>query len=101
MNNNLTQLCDIDRQLLIYLEKDEINAEEIVVLVDKREQLLAETFKQIAETPELIDKQQWQEAISRTTKVVTLMQKRTSEIAEHLKKYRHGNKSVQVYKKFL
>jgi len=101
MTNNLTLLRDLDLLLLSFLEKDEINAEEIVHQVDKREQLLQTILQQIEKTPEVIDNDEWQAAIERTKKIVLLMQANTDKIAEHLKKYRHGNKSVQLYKQFL
>ncbi|MGF1754387.1 flagellar protein FliT, partial [Vibrio makurazakiensis] len=41
------------------------------------------------------------EAIERTKKLVALMQTETSQIGKDLHKFRHGNKSVQQYKKFL
>ncbi len=101
MFNELTQLRELDLVLLSFLEKDEINAEEIIEQVDKREQLLKSILQQIEQTPEIIDKDEWQAAIERTKKVVLLMQANTDKIAGYLKKYRHGNKSVQLYKQFL
>ncbi|MBD1556037.1 flagellar protein FliT [Vibrio sp. S9_S30] len=101
MSNILTDLSDLDRQLVSFLEKDEIMAEEIVAVVDKREQLLQSVLQEFEKSPELINKEEWKDAVVRTQKMVLLMQANTNKIAEHLKKYRHGNKSVQQYKKFL
>ncbi len=101
MSNILTDLSDLDQQLLSFLEKDEIIAEEIVDCVDKREQLLQRVLQEFGHSPDIVNQQEWQRAVERTQKIVLLMQVNTNNIAEHLKKYRHGNRSVQQYKKFL
>ncbi|MDP2575163.1 flagellar protein FliT [Vibrio penaeicida] len=101
MSNILTDLSDLDQQLVSFLEKDEIIAEEIVAAVDKREQLLQSALQEFEKSPDLVNKEEWQQAVERTQKIVLLMQANTNKIADHLKKYRHGNKSVQLYKKFL
>ncbi|BCL70714.1 conserved hypothetical protein [Vibrio nigripulchritudo MADA3029] len=101
MSNYLTDLSELDRRLLSFLEKDEINAEEIAEAVDKRELLLQSVLHEFEKSPDLVDKEEWQRAVERTQKIVLLMQANTNKIAEHLKKVRHGSKSVQLYKKFL
>lgn len=94
-------LCDLDRDIANNLSAGDINAEEIVQLVDKREQLLLTLISTINEQQELAQLPEWQSAIERTQLTVELMQKKTAELGSSLKKYRYGNKSVQQYKKFL
>ncbi len=97
----LKQLSDIDHVVTIKLSLDDINTEEIGELVDKREQLLQGLLCTIDELPQLSQTEQWQRAIKETQNVVVLMQNKTTMIGQTLYKYRHGNKSVQQYKKFL
>ena len=97
----LKQLSDIDRIIETNLSLSDINAEEIGELVDKREQLLQRLLCTIDELPQLSQTEQWQRAIKETQNVVVLMQSKTTMIGQTLYKYRHGNKSVQQYKKFL
>ena len=97
----LQKLCDVDQLISLQIKNIEINAEEIIVLVDKREQILQKALYQLEIHPELKATKQWQDAIIRTKHLVELMQSETSQIGKMLHKYRHGNKSVQQYKKFL
>lgn len=101
MQTKLALLCELDHQLLKALEEKEINAEEIVSLVDKREQLLQSTLHFLGENPEFKQSKQWHEAIVRTKHLVELMQSETNRVGQILQKYRHGSKSLQQYKKFL
>ncbi|CSI66120.1 flagellar rod protein FlaI [Vibrio cholerae] len=43
----------------------------------------------------------WLKAIGNTQQLVEQMQLKTAAMGQTLHKYRHGNKSVQQYKKFL
>ncbi|EGU31528.1 flagellar protein FliT [Vibrio scophthalmi] len=97
----LKQLSDIDHIIKSELSASDINTEEITELVDKREQLLQRLLCTIDELPQLSQTEQWQQAIKETQNVVLLMQSKTTLIGQTLYKYRHGNKSVQQYKKFL
>ena len=97
----LKQLSDIDHIMTIELSSSDIKTEEIGELVDKREQLLQGLLCTIDELPQLSQTEQWQRAIKETQNVVVLMQSKTTIIGQALYKYRHGNKSVQQYKKFL
>lgn len=97
----LSQLSDLDQLITEQLSLSDINAEEITQLVDKREQLLLGILSKIDEAPKLAQLESWRAAVYQTQKVLGLMQEQTRSIGQSLHKYRHGNKSVQQYKKFL
>ncbi|RSD31245.1 flagellar protein FliT [Vibrio pectenicida] len=97
----LALLSDVDLKITFKLAEIEINSEEILVLVDRREQILLTLISTINEHEELAQLSEWQDAITRTQLTVELMQKKTAELGSNLKKYRYGNKSLQQYKKFL
>mgnify|MGYP001167345057 CR=1 FL=1 len=97
----LTILSDMDLIINKELSSGDINAEEIGELVDKREQLLLSLLHMIDESPQLAQTERWQSAINQTQKVLILMQEKTKLVGQSLHKFRHGNKSVQQYKKFL
>ena len=101
MTNQLQELCELDQLIISKLEFSEINAEEIATLVDNREQLLQNVFQFIDSHPDVKQSSEWFEAISRTRKLVELMQTETGRVGKTLHKYRHGAKSEQQYKKFL
>ena len=101
MSANLTALCDLDQTLLSLFEESELNTEEILRLVDNREQLLQNILDEHQKAPEFERSPEWQEAIARTKRIVEQMQTKTGQIGEQLRKYRHGNKSVQRYQQFL
>lgn len=101
MNGQLQELCELDQLIISKLELSEINAEEITQLVDNRDQLLQNVFQLIDSHPDVKQSSEWFEAITRTRKLVELMQSETNQIGKNLHKYRHGAKSVQQYKKFL
>ncbi|CAV17809.1 MULTISPECIES: flagellar protein FliT [Vibrio] len=101
MSKLLQELCELDQLIMSKLEFSEINAEEIVHLVDNREQLLQNVLQLIDSYPDVKQSSEWFEAISRTRQLVELMQSETGLVGKSLHKYRHGAKSVQQYKKFL
>ncbi|MFV8461269.1 flagellar protein FliT [Vibrio campbellii] len=101
MTSQLRELCELDQLIISKLELSEINAEEIATLVDNREQLLQNVLQFIDSHPDVKQSSEWFEAISRTRKLVELMQSETGRVGKTLHKYRHGAKSVQQYKKFL
>ncbi len=101
MSKLLQELCELDQLIMSKLEFSEINAEEIVHLVDNREQLLQNVLQLIDSYPDVKQSSEWFEAISRTRQLVELMQSETGRVGKNLHKYRHGAKSVQQYKKFL
>ncbi len=98
--DDLQKLCDIDLLISDELTKTEINALEIVRLVDNREQLLQSLLSQLENTPALKQHKEWPEVISRTQKLVELMQNETSVLGRELKKFRHNQRSLQQYRKF-
>ena len=101
MNSQLQELCELDQLIISKLKLNEIYAEEITLLVDKREQLLQNVLQIINSHPDVKQSSEWFEAITRTRKLVELMQSETSRVGKTLHKYRLGAKSVQQYKKFL
>ncbi|CAM3749120.1 Flagellar protein FliT [Vibrio aerogenes CECT 7868] len=101
MEDKLALLSDIDRKIEQYLAAEDINAEEVHQLVDKRDQLLQELIYEVSENEQFSGSEQWQDAIKRTQQLVEEMQLKTAGIGKSLQKYRYGNKSVQHYKKFL
>ena len=94
-------LCDLDQLITSLLEQDEINVEEIVYQVDKREQILLCLTEIVRNYPETVDQTQWEKAIERTHSICTLMSNRTSEFESLLRKVHHGKRSVRQYQKFL
>ncbi|MGO1297899.1 MAG: flagellar protein FliT [Vibrio sp.] len=101
MDSRIQELCDLDHLLEQSLKQDEINASEVLRLVDKREWLLQDLLPYVTENIELAQSSQWQQAVINTRHLVEQMQSETSAIGKQLKKYRHGSQSVQQYKKFL
>ena len=101
MTSQLQELCELDQLIISKLEFSKINAEEIATLVDNREQLLQNVLQFIDSHPDVKQSSEWFEAISRTRKLVELMQSETGRVGKTLHKFRHGAKSVQQYKKFL
>ncbi len=101
MSQLITVLEELDHRLFALFEEEELNSEEILLLIDKRERILQETITEFESVPGFKDSPDWQDAISRTRQIVELMQLKTRQLGEQLKKYRHGNKSVQRYQQFL
>ncbi|WP_136482462.1 flagellar protein FliT [Vibrio sp. H11] len=101
MDDELQVLRDLDHQLKQSLSEQDINTEEIVDLVDKRERLLQGLLLYAADNPEFAHSEVWRKAILQTQQLVEQMQSQTTAIGRLLHKYRYGNKSVQQYKKFL
>ncbi|MFV0449389.1 MAG: flagellar protein FliT [Vibrio sp.] len=101
MEEQLKELSDVDNQIKDLLAPDDIDIEEVIQLVDIRERLLQVLLTQVSENPALGRTQHWQEAIKDTQQLVELMQSKILLIGKNLQKFRHGNKSVQQYKKFL
>lgn len=101
MSDLIQELSDLDQALLAQLQETEINSEEIQRLVDTREQILQNIIRDKKSDPSFKGSPEWQAALSRTQKIVGLMQKSTIQIGEQLRKYRHGSKSVKRYQQFL
>ncbi len=97
----LEQLCDVDHQILQLVEKDELSAEEILGLVDTREELLNRVIKAVEQDPELTKSEQWSLAVKRTHQVVSTMEAQTQQLGQKLRQYRHGSRSLAQYKKFI
>ncbi|BBM64106.1 flagellar protein FliT [Vibrio alfacsensis] len=101
METELQKISDIDQLITQHLEKDDFNAEEILHLVDIRESLL-ESLLSSAESNPLVKQQvEWQDLLTRTKKIVELMQVETSNVGKELHKFRYGQRSLQQYKKFI
>ncbi|MDC0611051.1 flagellar protein FliT [Vibrio sp.] len=101
MDNRLKILCDIDHEIDGLLNAVDINSEEINALVDKRDQILHEILDGYSQGSSLLDTEEWRQAIINTQRLVERMDQKTNDLSEDLKRFRHGNKSVQQYKKFL
>ncbi|MCL9782550.1 flagellar protein FliT [Vibrio sp. S4M6] len=101
MKSELEQICDLNNKIRQCITESEINTEELTQFVDIREQILHTVISGIKADPSCVDKEEWQSVILETQLVVELMQTKTAELGQALKKYRHGSKSVQQYKKFL
>ncbi len=101
MEQQLQALRDIDTKIKLLLNIDDFDVKEVTQLVDIREQLLRELLDQVSDNPALGKSQLWLRAVQDTQQVVDLMQSKTVRIGQDLQKFRHGNKSVQQYKKFL
>lgn len=97
----LEKLCELDQIINETLTAMDVSTEEIVKLVDTREQILQSLLAAIHLQPELAELQQWRIAVERTQAVVELMSSKTAELGVALQKYRHGKRSVQQYQKFL
>lgn len=81
--------------------REEIDAEEISELVDKREQILLSLIQYAAGHPEFARSEACQKAVSKTQQLVGLMESKTEMLSQTLRKYRHGKQSLRQYKKFL
>ncbi|MGL6171539.1 MAG: flagellar protein FliT [Vibrio sp.] len=101
MQTQLQCLSDLDQQITTLLAEDEIDAEDILQLVDNREQLLHSLLSDLAEHPEWAQSDLWRQAIDNTQQLVERMQSKTVAIGQVLYHYQRGKKSVQQYKKFL
>ncbi|WP_165312779.1 flagellar protein FliT [Vibrio ziniensis] len=101
MDEQLKELGDVDNRIKVLLADVDINVDEIIQLVDIREQLLQVLLTLVSENPAFGKSQRWRDAIRDTQQLVELMQSKTVLIGKDLQKFRHGNKSVQQYKKFL
>ncbi|MDG3088783.1 flagellar protein FliT [Vibrio hannami] len=99
--SDLGQLQELDHKLVSLLQESELNAEEIIELVDIREQILQNILNEQKSDPSLKNSPDWRKALVRTKQVVELMQSKTNEIGAQLRKFRHGSKSIQRYQQFL
>lgn len=101
MGHLLNELKVLDDQVLKIFEAEELDSEQLLLLIDKREQLLQEIINEYQSVPDFKSSAEWQEALKRTQSMVAIMQSSTNKVGEQLRKYRHGNKSVQRYQQFL
>ncbi|MEH0758393.1 flagellar protein FliT [Vibrio sp. 16] len=98
---NLGELRDLNHTISSVITQEAFETEEILALVDTRERILQNLFSLIERDAELAQTAQWHSAIQETKAIVELMQVKTAEVGKSLQKYRHGQRSVQQYKKFL
>lgn len=101
MEQQIHALRDIDTKIKTILNIDDFDVKEVTQLVDIREQLLQELLSKVAADPAWNESQLWRDTVRDTQQLVELMQSKTTMIGKDLQKFRHGNKSVQQYKKFL
>lgn len=100
-DNLLGEFCALNHKMLACLHQDEPDVEEISHLVDIREQLLHQLLSLIGQNEQLANSKQWQQAVDETKSLVKLMEEKTNQFGLSLRKYQHGKRSVQQYKKFL
>ncbi len=101
MQNELIEISDIDQLITQELEKVDFNTEEILRLVDIRERLLQNLLPIIQQNPLVKQDVGWQDLLTRTKRIVELMQSETSKVGKELHKFRYGQRSLQQYKKFI
>ncbi|CAM2747876.1 flagellar protein FliT [Vibrio mytili] len=100
MHAELKEINDLDQLITQELEKEVVNTEEILRLVDIREQLLQNLLPLIQQNPLVKQDAEWQNLLTRTKNIVQLMQSETSKVGKELHKFRYGQRSLQQYKKF-
>jgi flagellar rod protein FlaI len=100
MNDALLRLSEIDHKISQELRNDELNSEEILALVDIRDQILQTLLDHASKNEQFAKSPLWQEAINSTKALVELMTAETAKVGDDLRKFRVGQKSVQLYKKF-
>ncbi|MGY6403005.1 flagellar protein FliT [Vibrio parahaemolyticus] len=101
MQNELIEISGIDQLITQELEKVDFNTEEILRLVDIRERLLQNLLPIIQQNPLVKQDVEWQDLLTRTKRIVELMQSETSKVGKELHKFRYGQRSLQQYKKFI
>ncbi len=101
MEEQIQALRNIDTKIKTILNIDGFDVKEVTQLVDIREQLLQELLAKVPNDPAWSKSQLWRDTVRDTQQLVELMQSKTIMIGKDLQKFRHGNKSVQQYKKFL
>ncbi|WP_117233452.1 flagellar protein FliT [Vibrio maerlii] len=101
MTTKLQELCDLDSQLIELLNIDSPETEEIVAMVDKRDKLVQIILQEVKSDSSMTQSKLWDESIKRTKFIIERMNDETSKLGQQLRRYRHGNKSVQQYKKFI
>ncbi|STO56799.1 hypothetical protein [Grimontia hollisae] len=92
----LSQLSDIDEQLLAVLYSESVDSDEMARLLDKRKQCLAE----ITVSSEKPGHAVWTEATARTKRLFSLIKTQRDSAAAQVNQFKKGRKSVQLYKKF-
>ncbi|MCR9674090.1 flagellar protein FliT [Vibrio alginolyticus] len=101
MQKELIDISDIDQLITQELEKVDFSTEEILRLVDIRERLLQNLLPIIHQNPLVQQDAEWQALLTRTKRIVELMQSETSKVGKELHKFRYGQRSLQQYKKFI
>lgn len=101
MRSELIEISDIDQLIAQELEKVDFNAEEILRLVDIRERLLQNLLPIVESNPLVKQEAEWQDLLTRTKRIVELMQNETKNVGKELHKFRYGKRSLQQYKKFI
>ncbi len=101
MQSELREIYDIDQCIEQELQKADINSEEILRLVDNREQLLENLLPVIHQNPLVKQDAEWQDLLTRTQSIVELLKSQTLQTGQELHKLRYGKRSLQQYKKFI
>ncbi len=90
------QLEKLDQELQGIYRADDINFEQLAIFLSNREQLL----HQCMQVSEIVHSTEWQSAIVRTQLIVDEMSQLGQQFALDYQKLNHGQKSVQLYRKF-
>ncbi|KAB2825322.1 hypothetical protein [Aliivibrio finisterrensis] len=92
----IQQLEKLDQELQGLYREDDINFEQLAIFLSNREQLL----HQCMQVSEIVHSTEWQSAIVRTQLIVDEMSQLGQQFATDYQKLNHGQKSVQLYRKF-
>lgn len=95
------ELSDLDHRLLSLIENIDPVTEEIHQLVDKREQIVKTIIDVCKRNPNLQQSAQWKQVVESTRHITVLMESKTEQLGQSLRKYRHGKRSLQQYKNYI
>ncbi|NLS13221.1 flagellar protein FliT [Vibrio sp. SM6] len=96
----IAALSELDQLIEQELKKSTTNTEDIVGLVDSREEIVISLLNQLTIQPELKQQPEWQSVVQRTQTLLVQMQQETAVAGRALQQYRQGQRSIQHYKRF-
>ncbi|MGB7997270.1 MAG: flagellar rod protein FlaI [Photobacterium halotolerans] len=98
MSNKMMQtLADIDQQLNQLIDDGtDIDVDTLYRLLADRQTVLND----LKAVPEMLEQVSWQEAINRTSDLLTRLRERREKSASQLKRLQHGQRSLQAYNQF-
>ncbi|MDR9826002.1 flagellar protein FliT [Vibrio sp. FNV 38] len=92
---------ELDQKITDLVKSEQFSAEEFLALVDNRRTLVENALSDIRQQPSLAQSPEWLTLVAQTKTIVEMMEDETSALAQTLRKYRQGAKSVQQYKRFI